>query len=370
MVRVLHIVGKMHRGGIETLLMEVYRNLNRDKVQFDFLCFTHEEGFYDQEIYSLGGRIFYASSRREGIRKNEKDIFEIFRSHPEIQIIHHHMSSCSYIAPLVIAKKTGIKTRIAHSHNTYCAGRLRNILHNINKYRLPFYATDYFACSNDAGKWMFLTKYWKYGNILKNGIESSKYVFNMQKRLQMRKKLNLTDNFVIGFVGRFAEQKNMMFICEIFKRICEKHKNDKLLLVGEGSMHNAMVQYFENAKLAEKVIYTGVVENVQDYLQAMDVFVLPSLFEGLGIVAIEAQAAGLNTLLSDRIPKEAFITNLAYALPIDKGVELWVNKIEELKRENSLRENTEEKIIRAGYDVSESAAFLEKYYLNCIESRG
>ena len=141
-----------------------------------------------------------------------------------------------------------------------------------------------------------------------------------------------------------------------------------LLLVGEGGLHEEMDEFFKKEKLIDRVIYTGIVENVHDYLQAMDIFVLPSLFEGLGIVAIEAQASGLNTLLSDKVPIEAFITSLAYALPIDKGPIPWTDMIEKLKNENTVREDTREQIIKAGYDIPESAKFLEKYYINCVEN--
>lgn len=367
-IRVLHVVGKMHRGGIETFLMNVYRRLDRDKIQFDFLCFTREEGYYDKEIYELGGRIFYAVSRRENIKKNKQDIYNILIEHPEIKVLHLHLSSCSYIAPLFIAKKAGVKVRIAHSHNTRCAGIFRNITHVFNKQRLRSCATDFFACSNAAGEWMFPSKSWKKGKVLANGIESALYSFDLQKRIRMRKMLGVDNAFVLGYVGRFAEQKNMLFICEIFKILCARYDDIMLLLVGEGGLHEEMDEFFKKEKLIDRVIYTGIVENVHDYLQAMDIFVLPSLFEGLGIVAIEAQASGLNTLLSDKVPIEAFITSLAYALPIDKGPIPWTDMIEKIKNENTVREDTREQIIKAGYDISESAKFLEKYYIHCVEN--
>lgn len=369
-MRVLHVVGKMHRGGIETLLMNIYRRIDRNKIQFDFLCFTREEGYYDKEIYELGGRIFYAVSRRENIKKNKRDIYDILIAHPEIEILQLHMSSCSYITPLFVAKKAGVRVRIAHSHNTKCAGVFRNLTHFINKHRLKLCATDFFACSNAAGEWMFPSKSWKNGKVINNGIESSLYSFNLHKRIQMKKILGIDNVFVIGYVGRFEEQKNMLFTCEIFKTLCARYDDINLLLVGEGSLHKEMNEFLKKAKLMDRVIYTGVVENVQDYLQAMDIFVLPSLFEGLGIVAVEAQASGLNTLLSDKVPVEAFVTSLAHALPIDKGPKPWADMIEKLRNKNSDRENTREQIIKAGYDITESTKVLEDYYINCIENRG
>lgn len=364
MIRVLHIVGKMHRGGIETLIMELYRRIDRTKVQFDFLCFTHDPGYYDEEIKKMGGRLFYATPRRCSIRKNRKDIYSILKRNNDIQIVHHHMSSCSYITPLIEAKKAGIKYRIAHSHNTNCNGILSNILHKINRFRIKKYANEYFACSTQAGVWMFSKNIWEKGNLLLNGINSKLYKYNPKTREKLRNCLNLSDEFVIGYVGRFEEQKNPIYICEIFAKLSEKMDNVKLLLVGEGSLHAKMDDYLKGKGIFEKVIYVGIVENVYDYLQAMDIFILPSLFEGLGIVAIEAQASDLMTILSDRIPYEAKILNNTIFLPIDKGSDIWVEEIGKRLKSHIVRHDVQNEIISAGYDISSSAKYLENYYLN------
>jgi len=362
-IRILHFVGKMHRGGIETLLMCIYRKLDRDKIQFDFLLTTEEPGYYDEEIKKLGGRLYYISSRREHYFKSRKELYAILCDHPEIKAVQLHMSSCSYIDPLIVAKKAGVPCRIAHAHNIKCAGKLRNLVHRINRKKIKRYATLYLACSNDAGNWMFLPEKWKKGILIKNGIESKKYIFNMQKRKNIRTILKINkDEFVIGYVGRFTEQKNPMFICEVFKEVKQKRNNVKLLLVGDGNMHNQMDEFFEREFLKDDVIYTGIVENVEDYMQAMDCLVLPSLFEGLGIVAIEAQASGLPTLLSDKVPKEAVITKLAKILTIDNGIECWVEYI--INTPIIKRKNMQQEIINAGYDIEMTAKRLSEIYLN------
>ena len=237
-VRILHVVGKMHRGGIETLLMCIYRKIDRKKVQFDFLVTSKEQGYYDDEIRELGGRLFYVVSRRENPIKARQNMYQLLKTHPEIKAIQLHMSSCSYIDPLVIAKKSGVKYRIAHAHNTQCAGKIRNILHAINRYRLKKYANIFFACSEDAGKWMFSEKCWENGKVIKNGIETRDYIYSKTKRIEMREKLNIgQDELVVGYVGRFEEQKNPMFICKLFEQVQKRVENVKLLLVGDGSMY-------------------------------------------------------------------------------------------------------------------------------------
>lgn len=364
-VRILHVVGKMHRGGIETLLMCIYRKIDRKKVQFDFLVTSKEQGYYDDEIRELGGRLFYVVSRRENPIKARQNMYQLLKTHPEIKAIQLHMSSCSYIDPLVIAKKSGVKYRIAHAHNTQCAGKIRNILHAINRYRLKKYANIFFACSEDAGKWMFSEKCWENVKVIKNGIETRDYIYSKTKRIEMREKLNIgQDELVVGYVGRFEEQKNPMFICKLFEQVQKRVENVKLLLVGDGSMYEQMVEFLKEKGLFQKVIFTGVVENVNDYLQTMDCFILPSFFEGLGIVAIEAQASGLLTILSDHVPKEAAITNLAHFLPIDEGTEVWSEFVVKHVSVKESRDNMQMKIIKSGYDIISTAKELEQIYLN------
>ena len=362
-IRVLHVVGKMHRGGIETLLMNLYRNIDRNKVQFDFLVFNKEKGYYDDEIIDMGGRIFYAVSRRENYRKNKKDIKDILYKHPDIKIIHDHLSSCSYIMPLIVAKKCGIKTRIAHSHNTMCGGGLGKILHYINKFRIGRYATNYFGCANAAGEWMFGLKKWQNGTVISNGTDCSVFKYDIKKRESFRKKLQLDKSFVVGFIGRFEEQKNPLFICDIFIELKKKYDNAKLLLVGEGSYHNEMDELLKKNNLVNDVIYTGIVDNVYDYIQVMDVVILPSLFEGLPVICAEIQASGVLFLMSDKISAEAKLIETTKYLPIDKGVEIWVEEIEKEIKFPSIRESKIEEIKKAGYDIKDTAKKLEKFYL-------
>lgn len=366
MIRVLHIVGKMHRGGIETLVMDLYRHIDRSKVQFDFLLFTHEPGFYDNEILHLGGRLFYAKARRNNPVRNILDIKQILCNN-DIDIIHDHLSSCSYITPLKIAKNCGVECRVAHSHNTSLGNsKIGNLIHILNRKKIGKFATDYFACSKAAGQWMFGDVFKEKGKVLLNGITSKKYAFNLETRNIVRNSLGFKQDFVIGYVGRFEAQKNMLFICQIFFELSKKYNNIRLLLVGEGSLHGEMNTFLTEKGLLDKVTYTGVVDNVENYLQAMDIFVLPSLFEGLGIVAVEAQACGLKTILSDKIPAEAAILEDTEFVSID-NVDKWVNAISCFIENPSERKNTLDQIRSAGYDIKVSASLLEKFYLNAME---
>lgn len=216
---------------------------------------------------------------------------------------------------------------------------------------------------------MFTPNAWKNGLVVNNGIESVEYSYNEKTRKKYRDELNLDDKFVVGYVGRFEEQKNPLFICKIFAALRKENQQVKLLMVGEGSLHEKMDCYLKEMDVFDDVIYTGVVNNVTDYLQAMDCFVLPSLFEGLGIAAIEAQAAGLPTLLSDKVPEDAIVTNLATSLSIEQGEMVWVNEIMKVIMSSHVRENVMTDIISAGYDILQTAKILEDFYTTKKDDR-
>lgn len=364
MIRVLHVVGKMHRGGIETLLMEIYRKIDRSKIQFDFIVNTHEVGNYDQEIKKLGGNIYYIPPRTEGIKNNYLEILKICKDNRDIKIVHNHLSSLTYLEPLRAAKNAGIKVRIAHSHNNNMDKSLyRSFLIKFNKLRKNYLCTDYFACSNDAGKWMFGSKWDSNGVLIKNGINSKFFLFNEEKRNEMRKKLDIEKDFVVGFIGRFELQKNPLFLIEIFKEIVKKHPASKLLLVGEGSMHNKMNTKLIEYGLKDYVIYTGVVDDVYNYINAMDSLVQPSIFEGLGIIFIEGQANSLMCFGSDKVPIDAKFSNYYHSISLNSSNKEWADKILEYSINCKRNTNMEQLIKKSHYDISYTKLFLENFYL-------
>lgn len=366
MIRVLHITGTMNRGGIETFLMNVYRKLDKNLIQFDFLVHTNEKCDYHDEIISLGGRVFNIPSRRQGIIKNRIAINEFFDKHQEYKIIHQHVSSLSYITPLKIAKKKNIPVRIIHSHNIN-EGRnfLHHYIHKLNKIYIDTLATSYFACSELAAKWLFNKKIMKNMTyqIIHNAIDLSNFKYDTRLRETMRHELHLENDLVIGHIGRFVYQKNHVFLLEIFREINLKIPNSKLVLVGDGPLKNEIIQKITEYDLKDKVIMTGVRKDIPEILNSLDVFVLPSRFEGLGIVLIEAQATGLKCYTSDTVvPREVAITNLVNFVGLENDSKKWSEKI--LADLNYERSNTVDEIKNAGYDINQLASYLEKWYLN------
>lgn len=361
MVRVLHIVTNMDRGGLETMLMNYYRHMDREKIQFDFLEHRRERAAYDDEIESLGGRIF----RLPRLNPLSGDYFHalnaFFAAHPEYRIVHSHLD-CMSAYPLRVAKNAKVPVRIAHAHSTNQDRNWKLVFKLISKKLISLYTTDLFACSADAGEWMFGTKD---VHILPNAIDIERYAFNLLIRNQTKKALGLDDAFVIGHVGRFSAVKNHFFLTDVFAQIKRQEPNSKLLLVGAGSEMQAVQQKVKALGLGADVIFTGVRNDVANLMQAMDVFVFPSLYEGLGIVLIEAQAAGLPCVVSDIIPREAYLTDLVTAEKLSSSVETWAEKI--LEKREVLRTDRRSEIAAHGFDITTEAVKLQEFYINAYE---
>lgn len=361
MVRVLHIVTNMDRGGLETMLMNYYRHMDREKIQFDFLEHRRDRAAYDDEIETLGGRIF----RLPRLNPLSSDYFHalnaFFAAHPEYRIVHSHLD-CMSAYPLCAAKNAKVPVRIAHAHSTSQDRNWKLVFKLISKKLISLYTTDLFACSADAGEWMFGTKD---VHILPNAIDIERYAFNLLIRNQTKKALGLDDAFVIGHIGRFSAVKNHSFLTDIFAQIKRQEPNSKLLLVGAGSEMQAVQQKVKTLGLGADVIFTGVRNDVANLMQAMDVFVFPSLYEGLGIVLIEAQAAGLPCVVSDTIPREAYLTDLVTAEKLSSSVEKWAEKI--LKKRDFPRTDRRDEIAAHGFDITTEAVKLQEFYINAYE---
>lgn len=359
-IRVLQMIGSLDVGGSQIMIMNIYRNINRKLVQFDFVIDRDEESFFKEEILRLGGKIYKLP------KFNGKNFFDVTKAwdnflnkHKEYKIIHSHVRSYASIY-LPIAKNHGLKT-IIHSHSTSNGSGFASAVKKVMQFPLRYIADYFFACGKDAGQWLFgrNTKF----KILNNAIDTNVYKFDMAKRLEIRKSLGISDDtFVVGNVGRFMEVKNHSFLIDIFAEL-SKHKKAKMLLVGDGELRSEIEDKIKRLNLTDKVILTGFVDNVQDYLQAMDVFVFPSVYEGLGIVAVEAQATGLPVVCSDVVPKESKITSIIKYIPLDKPVSFWEKCI--LKCTDGYeRKDTTDKIKKAGYDIHQTAQWLENFYIN------
>lgn len=367
--RVLHVVGIMDLAGQETFIMNIYRNINRENVQFDFLVHTEKEGYFDKEIEKLGGKIHkipVVKNNKFRVLKRMFDNFKFYLNHPEYKTIHIHASNAKCVLEMLPAKLAGIKNIIIHSHSSSSS---QQKVHKLFRPFLKYIATDYFACSESASKWMYDKKIRKSGKLLiiKNAIDTSKFTYNASVRKDIREKYGIHNKFVIGHIGRFHKQKNHEFLIEIFKEINNLYSNSILLLVGDGDEKERIKSKVNNLNLEDNVKFLGVRNDIPDLLQAFDIFLFPSLNEGLGIVAIESQAAALKTIVSNGVPKEVEITNYVDFISLEKSALEWAEQIIRYA-EGYVREKNNNQIIESGYDIKSSARNLENFYLSLKDS--
>lgn len=363
LIRVLHVLGALNRGGAETVVMNLYRNIDRNKLQFDFIIHTEDDCDYSDEIKSLGGKIYSIpkyTGKNHFQYKNAWKVF--FRDHGEYKLIHGHVRSTASIY-LKIAKDYGLTT-ISHSHSTSSGKGLSASIKDTLQYPIRHIADYLFACSRPAGIWLFGKKACQKENfyVLNNAIDAKKFIFNKDARINIRKEFSVENKIVIGHVGRFSSEKNHTFLIEVFEKIYNKNKNTILMLVGTGGMLPQIKNKVSELGLTDGVIFTGVRPDIPELLHAMDVFVFPSLFEGLGMVAIEAQASGLNCVVADTIPNEAFITDLIKSVPLSSSVDIWANKILGYSAGYE-RRDTYDEICNKGYDIAGNSKWLEDFYV-------
>lgn len=356
MVRVLQVVTKMDRGGLETMLMNYYRHINRDKVQFDFLTHRKEHGAYDAEIEAMGGVIYHLPRLVPWSLSYKHALNQFFAEHPEYRIVHVHQDCLSSII-LKAAAQHGVPVRIAHSHSSSQDKNLKYLIKMFYKRQIPQYATELFACSVSAGAWMFGTQN---VHVLPNAIDICQYTFHASVREHMRKELGIGDELVIGHVGRFSAVKNQSFLLDIFEQVKKQEPKSKLLLVGGGDELQTIQHKCKLLGLDQDVIFTGVRSDVADLMQAMDIFILPSLYEGLPVTMIEAQASGLPCIISDRVPIDCVITNLVQQLSLEENPSIWASKA--IAATKDFRKDTREELRSAGFDIHKSAEQLERYY--------
>lgn len=362
MIRVLQVVTYMGRGGLETMLMNYYRHIDRNKVQFDFLVHRDFEADYDQEIRELGGRIYHISRLIPWSRSYRAELKNFFYEHPEYRIVHVHQDCLSSVA-LQCAEECGVPIRIAHSHNSNQDKNWKYLIKLHYMKQIPYYATDLFACSKSAGRWMFGDNSFQ---ILNNAIDTDWYRYSKSVDMEVREELELGNSIVIGHVGRFDPQKNHGFLIDIFCACTKLDANMKLMLVGDGEGKEKIQQKVRDMNLQDKVIFTGVRSDVSRLMQAMNVFVFPSLYEGLPVTMIEAQAAGLPCIISDHISDECIVTkDLVIRMALEKSPAQWAEFV--LQQSHRQHENHSKEIQEANYDISTVTKILEDFYLNEVE---
>lgn len=357
-IRILQIVTYMGCGGLETMLMNYYRHINRDKVQFDFLVHRDFNADFNQEIKSLGGHIFCISRLIPWKKSYREQLKAFFKSHPEYRIVHVHQDCLSAVA-LQCASECGIPVRIVHSHNSNQDKNIKYLIKRHYMKQIPYYATEYFACGRAAGDWMFRGHPYQ---LLYNAVDVEKYVYSLEKAVHVRKKFHMENDLVIGHVGRFDPQKNHTFLIDIFFECTKLISNIKLLLVGDGERRLKIQTKVKALGMEDKVIFTGVRTDVDALLQAMDVFVFPSLYEGVPVTMIEAQAAGLPCVISNYVPNECIVTSgLVTIMSLADSPEMWAEHI--IKMSHSQRKNHIREIQAADYDIVTAARKLEEFYL-------
>lgn len=357
MLRVLQVVTKMDRGGLETMLMNYYRNIDRSKVQFDYLVHREERGRYDDEIETLGGKIYRVPPLNPLNPNYYKALNQFFKEH-EYRIVHSNLY-CTSTFPLRAAKKADVPCRIAHVHNTSQDKDFKYPIKMISKELLPYYATDYFACGEAAGNWAFSGERF---TVVRNAIDTSRYAPNVEIRKKVREEFQLKDQFVVGHVGRFDPAKNHEFLLKIFCELKKNASDAKLMLVGGGNGKEKIEREVEQLGLEDDVIFTGVRSDVNELMQAMDVFVMPSLYEGFPVTMVEAQAAGLPCVISDKVPFECAVTSgLVSSVKLSDNLDVWVKEI--LSTRTIERRSHLDEIVKKGFDIKQAAKWLEGYYL-------
>ncbi|MGM9681682.1 MAG: glycosyltransferase family 1 protein [Eubacteriales bacterium] len=368
-IRVLQIVGRMDRGGIETMIMNLYRHIDRDKVQFDFLAHYGREAAYNDEIRAMGGRIYEMPALKDETHVYYWKLFsylkalnQFFKEHQEYRIIHGHMTNTA-ILYMPIAKKHGVTCCISHSHNTRGkAGHLGFMTELLQKpiYR---YATDFFACSEAAMHWFYPEKLIESGKVrvLANAVDAERFRFDIGKRNEIRKELLIEDKLVIVCVARFRPEKNQSFLLDVLREMLKDRDNVVFVFAGEGPCEDAVKSKAKEYGLEEHTRFLGMRTDVPDILSASDAFVLSSLWEGLPVTVIEAQANGLYCVVTEGLTEEMNALNMVEYLSLEAPPTEWAKAL--IKAAQHPRRDTYEEMKSSGYDINTTAPWLQEFYL-------
>lgn len=356
MVRVLEVIGSLGYAGVEAVVMNFYRNVDRTRVQFDFITCSGVSERYDDEIIMRGGWIHRLPSRSHHPFAYMKALKNVITQN-NYQIIHIHQNSASMAMDAMVAKVCGVSTIIGHSHNTRC-----NVLwqHYLLKPIVNHVVTNRMACSEAAGEWIFGKR--DDITIVNNAIDADKFHFDDELRKSTRQAIGVEGKYVIGYVGRLYDgQKNLYRLLDIFSVVVKKRQDVVLVMIGDGPDKSGLEDKIGHLGLGDKVVLLGRRNDVNHLMMAMDVFLFPSLYEGLGLVVIEAQATGLRCVISDRVPAPNLIDNVQ-ALSLEQSDDAWAEAL--LNGSSNLRASATQKIIEGHYDIAHEARRLQEFYLN------
>ena len=359
-IRILYINGgTMDFGGISSYMMNYYRQFDKSKIQVDFIVHG-EGGVYDQEIEKMGGIIYHIPTKRENLLGNIFAMLSIMKK-GNYHIVHSHMDGMNGLV-LKMAKQCRVVSRISHSHNTehLTTNCIKEKIHEYLRKRIVKYATEFWACSDNAGRWLYGEN--TLFEVIPNAIDAMKYSFDERKRREVRKRLKLEDKYVIGHIGRFDYQKNHTFLLSVFAKLVQSREDAILVLVGDGDLRKSIEAQIIRLGIEENVLLLGTRDDVAELMNAFDLFVLPSKFEGLGIVVVEAQANGLPCICSNQVPREVNITDNVIFLDLTQE-QAWV---EALMKTRKRKKDVYTDICKAGYEIKLTAELLQEKYASLI----
>ena len=361
-LRVLQIMGIVESGGVEAVIMNYYRHIDRSKVQFDFVMHKGGNTNYIDAVKSMGARVYEITPYTKNLFAFTYDIYKIIKK-GHYDIVHSNMNSLS-VFPLFAAWLAGARVRILHNHTTDTkAEGFRTVIKRTLRPFAKMFANQYWACSKLAAEWMYGKQAVDSGKvtIINNAIDLNKFSFSQEKRDALRNELGLEGKFVVGHVGRFMKQKNHEFLIDIFAEVAKQKENAVLMLIGEGPLMLVIREKVNELHLEKKVLFLGVRNDVADLYNVMDVFALPSFYEGLPVVGVEVQANGLPFLCSDQVTREIFISDSIKLLALNDGAEKWAEEILSVKREPFTK--TLKSMQESGFDIFNEARKLDKMYL-------
>ena len=356
-------------GGVESVIINYYRCIDKTKLQFDFLCNFHEDAAYEDELIAMGGKVFHITARSENYRKYKIELKAFFKSSQGVyDAIWVNVCSLANIDYLIMAKKYGIPRRIIHSHNSQnMDSKLRGMLHERNKKRIDKFATDFWTCSEDAAKWFYEERLMPQVVMIRNSISVDRMAFDENKRKMYRQKLQCDeDTFVIGNIGRLHFQKNQSFCIEVFKEFLKKNKNARLIIIGQGEDETQLKMLAARYGISKKIYFAGKQSDICGWLSAFDVFLFPSKFEGLPIAALEAQANGVPMLASEKvIPQEVKINSNFVFYNLETRAESWSKELEKMQKKARRLELSEVKknFTEKGYNIETETEKLENLFL-------
>lgn len=368
-IRILHILHSMNRGGAENALMNYYRHIDREKVQFDFLLTDSEKCQFENEILAMGGKVYRVPLLTiTNPFPYLKGVDDFLTQHPEYRIVHSHTSSKSFF-PLWIAKRKGVPVRIAHSHSSMAERGVNGLIRESLMPLLKLVATDWLTCGRQAGVYLYGRKAMENGKLVlfRNVIECERFRFNLRIRTEIRRRMGINDDiFLVGHTARYDIVKNHRFDIDVLKELKYLYPKSKLLAIGLG-VKDGISDYAKEKGVYDDIIFTGVVDNVWDYEQAMDAFILPSFNEGLPLSIIEAQVSGLPCFTTEgTVSKECSVTDLVSYTRLEEGPKVWAEKI--LASWQIERRDRYDEIVKAGYDAETSAKELQEFYCSKYQS--